>query len=120
MTTSFASKLSSSLSNLDPLVAHNSLQLMRCPGTYSTLAFFPTGSNADQVGLIMLFVRNSQSKVSGDSGITNALTLINALIHQIVNISVTNFMIVNVLQLVSMLMYLAADVDESCADADVS
>ncbi|GKB52647.1 hypothetical protein Tco_0903400 [Tanacetum coccineum] len=68
----------------------------------------------------MLSVKNSQLKVSGDCDITNALTSINAPSHRIVNIFVTNFMIVNVLQFVSMLTYLAADVDESCTDADVS
>ncbi|GJZ53698.1 hypothetical protein Tco_0608583 [Tanacetum coccineum] len=46
----------------------------------------------------MLSVKNSHLKVSGDCDIINALTSINAPSHRIVNIFVTNFMIVNVLQ----------------------
>ncbi|XP_024965387.1 uncharacterized protein LOC112505697 isoform X1 [Cynara cardunculus var. scolymus] len=86
-TTSIASQLFSSSFNPDRLLAHNSLQLLRCPGTNSTLAFFPTGSNSDQVGFVILSVENSQLTVRGAYGENEFLTSKNALTHRIVKIS---------------------------------
>ncbi|XP_052621964.1 uncharacterized protein LOC111893160 [Lactuca sativa] len=88
-TTSIASQLPSSYSNPETLLAFNSLQLLRCPGSNSTLAFFPTGSNSDKIGYVMLSVKNSQLKVRGDHGGTEAFTTKSALNHRIVKISVS-------------------------------
>lgn len=88
-TTSISSDVSSSLINSDPILAHNSLQLMRCPGTDSTLAFFPTGPNSDQVGFVVLSVENSRLKVRGDCIVTEALTSTDSLSHRIMKISVS-------------------------------
>ncbi|KAK1409884.1 hypothetical protein QVD17_36413 [Tagetes erecta] len=82
-TTSITSQLSSFLSNPEQFLAHNYLQLLRCPGTDSTLAFFPTGSNLDQVGFVVLSVGASRLTATGDYGETEALT------HRIVKISVS-------------------------------
>ncbi|XP_076896791.1 uncharacterized protein LOC143549901 [Bidens hawaiensis] len=68
---------------------HNCLQLLRCPGTDSTLAFFPSGSNSDQVGFVTLSVVNSRLAVKGGYGETEVLTLKNGLAHRIVKISVS-------------------------------
>lgn len=87
-TTSIASHLSSSYSNPEQLFAYNSLQLLQCPGTDSTLAFFPIGSNLDQVGCVILSVENSQLKVIGDDGVFEPFTTKNTLNHRILKISV--------------------------------
>nr|XP_043623532.1 uncharacterized protein LOC122595260 [Erigeron canadensis] len=85
---SASSSSSSSLPDYERLLAHNSLCLLRCPGTHSSLAFFPTGSNSDQVGFVVLSVENSQLKVRGGYAETEVFTSPNALSHRIVNISV--------------------------------
>ncbi|KAL8237025.1 hypothetical protein R6Q59_018106 [Mikania micrantha] len=86
---SIAPQLSSFLSNPEKIFEPNSLQLLRCPGTDSTLAFFPTGSSSDQVGFVVLSVENSQLMVTGDYAETEALTPENESTHRIVKISVS-------------------------------
>ncbi|KAL4576825.1 hypothetical protein LXL04_012925 [Taraxacum kok-saghyz] len=86
--TSIASQLSTSYSNPSSILAHNSLQLLRCPGSNSTLAFFPTGPNSDEIGFVILSIKNSQLKVRGVDGSPEAFTTKNALDHRIVKISV--------------------------------
>ncbi|KAK9055076.1 hypothetical protein SSX86_026156 [Deinandra increscens subsp. villosa] len=88
-TTSISPQLSSFLSNPEQFLAYNSLQLLRCPGTDSTIAFFPTGSNSDQVGFVILTVKKSRLIVTGDYGETEVFTSENALAHRIVKISVS-------------------------------
>nr|XP_043634019.1 uncharacterized protein LOC122605188 [Erigeron canadensis]XP_043634021.1 uncharacterized protein LOC122605188 [Erigeron canadensis]XP_043634022.1 uncharacterized protein LOC122605188 [Erigeron canadensis]XP_043634023.1 uncharacterized protein LOC122605188 [Erigeron canadensis] len=81
------SSSSSSLPDCERLIAHNCLHLFRCPGTNLSLAFFPTGSNSDQVGFVVLSVENSQLKMRGAYAETEVFTSPNALSHRIVNIS---------------------------------
>lgn len=87
-TTSIASQLSSPSFLNHPnhrLLAHNALQLMRCPGTNSTLAFFPTGSNSDQVGVLVLTVEDSRLNVTeSDTSLSH-----HCHHHRILNISVS-------------------------------
>ncbi|KAI3801885.1 hypothetical protein L1987_30002 [Smallanthus sonchifolius] len=87
--TSISPQLSTLLSNPAQFLAHNSLQLLRCPGTDSTLAFFPTGSNSNQVGFVILSVGDSRLTATGDYGENEVFTLENAVTHRIVKISVS-------------------------------
>ncbi|XP_071723970.1 uncharacterized protein [Rutidosis leptorrhynchoides] len=88
-TTSIASQLASYTSKPDRHLAHNTLQLLRCPGTNSTLAFFPTGSNSDEVGFVVLSVENSRLNARGDSDESEVFTSRNPLSHRIVKILVS-------------------------------
>ncbi|XP_076936384.1 uncharacterized protein LOC143603485 isoform X2 [Bidens hawaiensis] len=76
-------------SNPQQFLLHNSLQLLTCPGTDSTLAFFPTGPNSDQVGFVTLSVVNFRLAVNGSYGETEVLSLENGLTHRIIKISVS-------------------------------
>ncbi|MFS7956804.1 putative TATA box-binding protein-associated factor RNA polymerase I subunit C [Helianthus anomalus] len=81
--------LSSVSSNPEQLLAHNCLQLLRCPGTDSTLAFFPTGPNSDRVGFVVLSVEDSRLTVVGDYGETEVCSFKDGFVHRIVEISVS-------------------------------
>ncbi|KAI3784987.1 hypothetical protein L1987_44095 [Smallanthus sonchifolius] len=87
--TSISPQLSSFLSNPEQFLAHNSLQLLRCPGTDSTLAFFPAGSNSNQVGFVVLSVGDSRLTITGDFGENEVFSSDNGLTHRIVKISVS-------------------------------
>ncbi|XP_062118084.1 uncharacterized protein LOC133831705 [Humulus lupulus] len=64
---------------------NNRLELLRCPGTNNLIIFFPTGENSDQIGFLLLQVKNSCFKVC-DNGDVFVASL--NLKHQILRISV--------------------------------
>uniref|UniRef100_A0A2P2JE29 Uncharacterized protein MANES_14G172500 n=1 Tax=Rhizophora mucronata TaxID=61149 RepID=A0A2P2JE29_RHIMU len=45
---------------------HNRLQLLRCPHNNTVIAFFPTGCNHDEVGFLLLSVREKNLVAIGD------------------------------------------------------
>ncbi|GMP94825.1 hypothetical protein CsSME_00044122 [Camellia sinensis var. sinensis] len=89
---STASSLSSSsllpLPHPPPLFLHNRLIPLRLPSSSSLLLFFPTGHNFDQVGFLMLSVKNSNLILkTHDSG--GIFTAKNKLNHQILRLLVS-------------------------------
>ncbi|KAL7164429.1 hypothetical protein ACSBR2_040361 [Camellia fascicularis] len=89
---STASSLSSSsllpLPHPPPLFLHNRLISLRLPSSSSLLLFFPTGHNFDQVGFLMLSVKNSKLILkTHDSG--GIFTAKNKLNHQILRLLVS-------------------------------
>ncbi|CAK9166786.1 unnamed protein product [Ilex paraguariensis] len=67
--TSIATQFGLQVPDPSPLLC-NRIQLLRCPGTASVVVFFPTGDNSDQVGFVILSVKDTQLDVRalGDSG----------------------------------------------------
>ncbi|KAM7493597.1 hypothetical protein LguiB_028206 [Lonicera macranthoides] len=64
----------------------NSLQLLRCPGTNLVIAFFPTGSNSNQIGFLLLSMRNSTLAAHGYGG--EVFTAKHEVKHRIVRLLV--------------------------------
>ncbi|KAI7727776.1 hypothetical protein M8C21_013160 [Ambrosia artemisiifolia] len=87
--TSISPQISSYVSDPEEFHSRNCLRLLRCPCTDSTLAFFPTGVNSDQVGFVVLSVEDSRLVVTGDYGETEVFGGKNGLVHRIVEISVS-------------------------------
>ncbi|CAK9148110.1 unnamed protein product [Ilex paraguariensis] len=67
--TSIATQFGPQVPDPSPLL-HNRIQLLRCHGIASVVAFFPTSDNSDQVGFVILPVKDTQLDVRalGDSG----------------------------------------------------
>ncbi|CAK7324860.1 unnamed protein product [Dovyalis caffra] len=49
-----------------PLLAYNRLQLLKCPRDDTVVVFFPTGTNHDRVGFLLLSVKDKSLVATGD------------------------------------------------------
>ncbi|KAF4354797.1 hypothetical protein F8388_018001 [Cannabis sativa] len=64
---------------------NNRLELLRCPGTNNLIIFFPTGENSDQIGFLLLQVKDSCFNVRDNGDVFMASFNLK---HQILRISV--------------------------------
>ncbi|KAF2289456.1 hypothetical protein GH714_036333 [Hevea brasiliensis] len=71
--------------NAASLLAHNRLQFLRCPHDNAVIIFFSTGCNHDQVGFLLLSVKERSLQVVGDpkGGVLTAKKCLNQRIVKI-------------------------------------